>query len=52
MEWGRTLQILTDLGSGSVLMSVGRLVPLPEGSTMKNEVNQVILYVESGMMGA
>jgi hypothetical protein len=44
MEWGTASQILIDMGSGSILMSVGRLVPLLEGSTVKNEV---ILYVES-----
>jgi hypothetical protein len=48
MERGRTSRVLIDLRSGSVLMSVGRLVPLPEGSAMKNEV---ILCVESGLMG-
>jgi hypothetical protein len=48
MEWGNTPQVLTDLGFGYVLMSVGHLVPLLEGSTVKNEV---ILCVESGLMG-
>jgi hypothetical protein len=48
MEQGRASRILTDLGSGFVPMSVGRLVPLPEGSTVKNEV---ILCVESSLMG-
>jgi hypothetical protein len=47
MEQGKTSQILTDLGSRSVLMSIDRSVPLPEGSTLKNEV---ILYVESSLM--
>jgi hypothetical protein len=42
MERGRAPRVLTDLGSGSILMSVGRLVPLLEGSTVKNEV---ILFV-------
>lgn len=45
MEWGKALQISIDLEFGSVLMSVGRLVPLFEGIIVKNEV---ILCVESG----
>ena len=48
MEQGMVLWILTDLGFGFVLISIGGLVPLSKGSNVKNEV---ILCVELSLMG-
>ena len=45
---GRDPQIFTDLETGSVSKSVGLLVPLEGGSTLKNVV---ILCVVSGLVG-
>ena len=41
-------RIVTDLKTGSVSMSVGLLVPLAGGSTLKNAV---IFCVVSGLVG-
>lgn len=45
---GEVPRILTDLESGCVLVSIGLLVPLSKGSTLKNVV---ILCVGFGLMG-
>ena len=45
---GEVPQILIELEHGSELVSIGLLVPLSEGGTLKNVV---ILCVGSGLMG-
>jgi hypothetical protein len=48
VERGKVPRVCTDLESGAAPVSVCRLVPLPEGNTMKKEV---IRRVMSGLEG-